>query len=55
MNKWDKEKEDLTTISQTIEDQIKKLQVEKQRVEIRLIYVQGAIDALKDYYKENET
>lgn len=52
MNKWDKEKEDLTRISQNIEDQIKQLQVQLQNIELRKIYVQGAIDALKEFYKE---
>lgn len=53
MNKWETEKEQLEAAEKEVVQQIQRFQERLQNIQIRKIYLQGAIDALKETEKES--
>lgn len=53
MNKWEIEKEQLDVAEKEVTIQLQRLQERLQQIQIRKIYLQGGIDALKESEKES--
>lgn len=55
MNKWETEKEQLDAAEKEVALQIQRLQERLQNIQIRKIYLQGGIDALKETEQSKES
>lgn len=52
MNKWEIEKEQIESAERELTTQLKLLQERLQQIQIRKIYLQGGIDALKEEHSK---
>ena len=55
MNKWEIEKEQIEAAEKEVTTQLQRLQERLQHMQIRKIYLQGAIDATKETENSKES